>query len=116
MIRLAVKLLIAGLIVNAGWRVGSEYINYYAFQDEVRAEASYREEKEGELKTHVAELAAARNLPLGEDDIVVRREDRRVIVEGSYVKPIQVLPGYSYPWPFDMSVDAYVVVATTRPR
>jgi hypothetical protein len=114
MIRLAVKLLIAGLIANAAWRVGSEYINFYAFQDEVRSEALQEEGEDDLLRERVVELATARGLPLSADEIDVRREERRVTVEGSYVKPIAVLPGYSYPWPFRWSVEAYVIAA--RPR
>jgi hypothetical protein len=112
MVKLVIKLVIAGLLVNAGWRVGAEYLNFYSFQDEVRNEAAYGDE--AELRERVLEIAAERDLPLAEEDVAIRRDEQHVIVEGAYVKPIAVLPGYAYPWPFRWTVDAFVVVPKRR--
>jgi hypothetical protein len=112
MLKLVIKLVIAGLLVNAGWRVGAEYLNFYSFQDDVRNEAAYGEE--AELRDRVLEIAAERDVPLADEDVEIRRDEQRVIVEGAYVKPIAVLPGYAYPWPFRWSVEAFVVVPKQR--
>jgi len=116
MIRLVIKLAIAGLLANAAWRVGSEYINFYSFQDEIRSEAARNEGDDDALIERIVELASERDLPVDPGQISVTREERRVVVEGSYVKPIPVLPSYAYPWPFSWSVDAYVVAPAYRPR
>ena len=114
MFKLVIKLVIAGLLVNAGWRVGAEYINVYSFQDEVRSEAATGDP--ADLLDRVLELATDRDLPLAEEDVDIRRDEQRVVVEGRHVKPIAVLPGYAYPWPFNWSVEAYVLVPKRAPR
>ena len=50
-------------------------------------------------------------MPLKGDDFTVRSQNRRVYVEGSYVKPILLLPGYERLWTFDMKVEAYIIDA-----
>ena len=33
------------------------------------------------------------------------REGRHIVIEGSYVEPIEVLPGYLYPWRFSWAIE-----------
>jgi hypothetical protein len=37
---------------------------------------------------------------------LIRREDRQVMVDGSYHKPIEVVPTFQYQWPFTWSIEA----------
>ena len=52
-------------------------------------------------------MASAYGVPLEADSVIVEREARTVHVEGSYVKPILLLPGMSYPWRFNWEIDVY---------
>ena len=106
MFRLLIKLAIAGLLANAVYRVGSEYLVYVKFRDAVRDAAMFKATTDVELQRRIMELAFAYDVPLSEDAIAIRREDRHVLVDGSYQKPIEVAPTFFYPWGFSWSIDA----------
>jgi hypothetical protein len=113
MIRLILKLAVAALIANAAWRVGSEYLAHYRFRDAVRESAMYKAGSDAELRQRVLALASQFDIPLDDDALTIRREARQVTIEGSYAKPIDLLPGYTYPWQFDWSIEVYLA---TPPR
>ena len=115
MVRFLLKLAAAILVAHAAWKVGAEYVNYYSFRDEVRNEAVYRTASEDDLRQRILELAARHDLPLSEDDLAVTRDERHVVIEGAYTKPIAVLPGYAYPFSFDWTIDALTVAPPPQP-
>ena len=111
MFRLLIKLAVAALIANAVWRVGSEYLTYYRFKDDVRNAAEFRRGSgsDGDLLLKIEQLADDFGLPLDDDDVKIQSDsDRSVkhaVVGVSYVKPIELFPGYVYPWTFSFSID-----------
>jgi hypothetical protein len=111
MIRFLIKLAITALLANAAYQFGSEYLNYYKFKDSVRNAATFRKPKDTDedLKLQIEDLAFGYDIPLDDDAIRVTSDDSRAVgrsvVEISYVKPVQVLPGYQYPFSFSFSVD-----------
>ena len=107
MIRLIIKLAIVALVANAAWRVGSAYVSFYRFKDAVTESAQFGGDKtEDQLRQRVLELAAEYELPVVEDRISVRKEETRTFLTGSYTQPVEVVPGYRYPWVFSWSVEA----------
>ena len=104
-----IKLAISALIVNGAWRLGSEYVTLYAFRDAVREAALAKGLSEDRLRERIMELAAARGLPLSEDQVTIRREERHAFVSGSYVKPVALFPGIPYDWQFEWEVDGFIV-------
>jgi hypothetical protein len=89
------KLVLVALVANAAWRVGSAYASYYRFTDAVQQTTQYRGEKsDDQIHERVFE---------------VRREENHTIVEGSYKKSIQLLPGFKYDWPFTVHVDTFTL-------
>ncbi len=110
MIKLIIKLGIVALIANATWRVGNAYLSYYRFTDSVTQAAQFGATKsEAELHERVLELATQYDVPLAEDAFTIRRERSHTIVDGAYTQLIDVVPGYTYPWPFKWSIDTYTV-------
>lgn len=110
MIRFILRLAIAAFIVNATWRVGSAYMTYYRFTDTVTQTAQYSKGKsEEELRQRVLELAAEYDVPLGENAVTVRRKSNHTFVDGSFTKPVDLLPGYRYPWPFRVNIDVFTI-------
>ena len=110
MIKSIVKIVIAVLLANAIWRVASAYISYYKFEDAVQEYAIRTSGKEDDaVKNRVAELAAQYEEPLDADAISVNRNEQHTFIEASYTKPIAILPGYEYQWPFSLKVDGYVI-------
>jgi hypothetical protein len=111
MIKSIIKLLMAIAIANAIWRGASAYVSYYRFEDAVRELATHSSDwTEGQIKDKVVELAATYEEPLDADAIAVRREEHHTYIDGSYIKPVALFPGYEYQWPFTLKVDGFVLV------
>ena len=109
MIKLLVKLAIAALVANCFWRVGSEYITCYKFEDSVREAAEFRKGSDVELRGKIEMLAADYDVPLDDEDLSIMSDQARgadhVVIQLSYAKPIQLVPGYEYDWPFSFTID-----------
>jgi hypothetical protein len=116
MIKTIIKFAIVVVLANGIWRVGSAYTSYYRFRDAV-AEVALRSKgmTDDQLKDKVMALAAEYDEPIADDAIAVERDERHTAIEASYVKPISVLPGYDYQWPFSLNVDT-LVITPVRPR
>ena len=109
MIKLAIKLAIAALIANAAWQAGRTFAAHYQFRDDVRQAALMRGQTDGQLQQRVLELAANYDIPLTADALTIRREERHIYVEGTYVRVVPIAPRLDYPWRFDWEVDAYII-------
>ena len=115
MIKLIIKLAIAGLIANAAWRLGSAYASFYRFKDSVSETALYAKGKtDQELRQRVLELASMYDAPINDESLEVRRETSHILITGSYTKPVDILPGVQYQWPFTLNVDSLIVDVTLR--
>jgi hypothetical protein len=111
MMQSIVKLAIAALLANALWRTGSAYVVFYRFKDAVTEAAQYRKGKsEGEMRERVLDLASTYDLPIAPDAVSVQLDDNHTLVKGSYREPIDVLPGYQYPWPFAFDIETFTIV------
>ena len=106
MLKLFVKLAVVALLANAAYRVGLEYLTYVKFRDAVRDAATYKTKDDEDLRKRIMDLAGDYDIPLSQDAISIRREDRQVMVDGSYHKPIEVVPTFHYDWPFTWSIEA----------
>ena len=110
--KLIIKLAIVALLANAVWRVGSVYAAYYRFTDAVQQTTLYRGEKtDDQIRDRVFELAADYDIPVNDETLTVRRENNHTIVRGAYKRPIDLLPGFTYQWPFTVDIDTFVVEA-----
>jgi hypothetical protein len=107
-IKLLVKLIIVALVANAAFHIGTEYLTYVRFREAIRDAAIFKAKNDAELMTRILALAEQYEIPLDEDNITIRREERRVNVEGWYDKPIEILPNYEFPWHFGVSVEVVV--------
>jgi hypothetical protein len=113
MLKLFVKLALAALIANAVWRLGSAYLQYYRFADAVTQTAQFGiERSRADLPRRIVELASQYDVPLSFDDFTVAHDDRNhTLIDGSYTQPVDLAPGYRYPWPFSLHVDVLNVGA-----
>jgi hypothetical protein len=107
MLKLLIKLAIVVLIANAAWRLGSAYVTFYRFKDAVAEIAQFGAQRSAaDLHQRVGDLASQYGLPLSDDAFTVRRDERNhTYVDGSYVQPVELLPGYRRPWTFTLHVD-----------
>ena len=110
MIKSLIKIAIAVLLANALFRIASAYISYYKFQDAVQ-EYSLRiaGKTDDQIKSRVGELAAQYGEPIDADAITLRKDEQHTYIEGNYIKPVAVVPGYEYQWPFSLKADGFVI-------
>lgn len=109
MIKTLLKLALAALIANAVWRVGSEYITEFKFKDAVTEAAIYEGRGDVDLRQRVAALAIQFDVPQDADAVRVMRDGPHLVVEGSYTKPVELIPGHPYGWTFNWMVEADAV-------
>jgi hypothetical protein len=108
LIKLLLKLIVVALVANAAWHVMTAYTSYYKFKDSVQQTTQFGNDKSIEqLKTRILALAADYDLPIGEDDLTVRREGLHTVVDASYSKTIDVAPGFSQRWAFEVHTDTF---------
>ena len=110
--KFVIKLLIVALIANATWRVGMAYLNYYKFKDAVREMTQHRGGlTDSQIHDKVFEFANEYSIPVTDDALAISHDNSgtHTIVEGSYIQPIDLVPGFTYQWPFDVHVDTFVV-------
>jgi|SRR5438093_1721575 len=104
--KVLLKLAVVALLANATWHVWGVYSSHFKFKDAVQSTTQYNTERpEHELRTRILELAAQYDVPVTEANFTIRRDDNHVVVEGSYTRPVDVLPGFSYPMKFNWQVD-----------
>ena len=105
-----VKLLIAALIANAAWHVMSAYASFWKFKDAVAQTAQFGNDKSvAMLKNRILQLATEYDLPVDDNSFTVTRsrESLHTVVDGSYTREIELVPGYSRPWPFPFHIDTF---------
>jgi len=109
MLKVLIKLAVAALVANAAYRLGTAYLSYYRFTDAVTQSAQFGTDRSrAELQRRVLELASQYDVPLAEDAFTIRRTaESHTIVDGTYLQPVDLLPGYRYPWPFTVHVDVF---------
>ena len=106
--KLLFKLALTALIANAAFRLGTEYVTHYKFRDSVREVAMFRAGSDDELRQRIVETAASYSIPLKDDAFTIRRDSGQAVIQGSYTKPIELVPGFPYAWRFNWEIEALV--------
>ncbi|MBZ5556099.1 MAG: hypothetical protein LAO77_02370 [Acidobacteriia bacterium] len=110
MIKTIVKLAIVAVIANAAWHAFVPYSAHFKFKDAVEAASQYGSEKpDDELRAKVLEIAAEHDVPLTPEGFTLRRDLKHTIIDGSYVQPIEIFPGFSYPYTFTWHTDTFAL-------
>ena len=100
-----IKLVIVLLILNATYRVGSAYWTHYQFQDSIQEAAQFAERASPEdLRVKILELAATLRVPIDPDNLTVTRGNRRIDIDGSYFRNLELVPRYKRRWDFTIHV------------
>ena len=114
MVRTLLKLACVALIANATWHMFGALSPHYKFKDgiEYAVQNGYGSSDEA-LEEKILQLAAQFDVPVTHADVsIARSPDRRPIVDISYVRPVEVAPGFKYPLPLSIHVDTFVKVIT----
>jgi hypothetical protein len=106
MIRTILKLAVVALLANAVWHLFAAYSPNYKLQDSIQYAAQNRGQlTDDALKDKILDLAGQYEVPVTAADVSVTHLDTHTIVDLSYVRPIELAPGFKYPWSFSMHVD-----------
>jgi hypothetical protein len=107
-IKTLIKLAFVALLANATWHVFGAYSAHYKFKDGVQYAAQYRGDSTDEgLREKILGLASQFDVPVTAADVSVTHAAKNTIVELSYVRPVDLAPGFTYPWSFSVHVDTY---------
>ena len=98
-------LIIVALVLNAAYRVGSAYWTHYQFQDSIQQMAQFSEHAAPEdLRTKILEMAGTLGVPIEPDNLTVTRGNRRIDIDGSYFRDLEVVPRFKRRWDFTIHV------------
>lgn len=109
MIKFIVKVALAALVAHATWQIGSAYISHYKFKDAAREAALMPRITDEQLRDRIMELASENDAPLEEENLAITRDLRRLLMDASYVRSIDVLPGFPYAWNFAWSIEVLIL-------
>jgi hypothetical protein len=110
MMRTLLKLAVVALLANAAWHLFGAYYPNYKLQDAVEYAAQNGAALTPEtLRDRVVELSSQFDVPLTEDQVTVARQNTHTIVDLSYKRPIELVPGFRYQWPFSIHVDVVIL-------
>ncbi|HEV8346398.1 MAG TPA: hypothetical protein VGQ16_07485 [Vicinamibacterales bacterium] len=116
--KIVLKLLAAALIANAAFRVGQAHLTHYKFTDAVREMTQHRGTMTDlQVQDKVFELATQYSIPVTDQSLTITHEElnRRTIVKGSYIQPIDVVPGFTYNWPFSVDIETFILAPPDKP-
>ena len=114
-IKTVIKLACVALLANATWHLFGAYSAHYKFKDGVHYAAQSRGDMTDEgLREKILGLASQFEVPVNADDVSVTHQGTHTVVELSYVRPVDLAPGFTYPWPFSVHVDTFPVKLPTR--
>jgi hypothetical protein len=101
------KLLVALLVLNAAVRGALAMWQYYQFKDAAQQVVLFGQRAEPEeIQANIVAKATAMSVPVRPDDVKVSRDGQRTVAQGSYTRPVEFFPNYSWPVTFTFIVDA----------
>lgn len=110
MMRTLLKLAVVALVANAAWHLFGAYYPNYKFQDAVEYAAQNGAAlTQDALRDRVVELSSQFDVPLTADQVTVARQSNHTTVDLSYKRPIELVPGFRYQWPFSIHVDVVIL-------
>ena len=117
MMRTLVRLIVIALLANATWHVFSVYLAHYRFKDSVENTAQFAASmSDGDLRRRVLDLASEFDVPLSPDNLKVERAGESIVIDASYVKALQLLPGYEYPWSLTCHLEVWAMKLMKGPK
>ena len=102
-----IKLALIALIVNGMYHIGAAYVTHYQFRDAVQEMVQFRGNKDDAwVHDKIVDLAQQYEVPVDDKAIEIQSERLHTLVTISYVRKIDIVPGFKRDWPFVANVDA----------
>lgn len=114
MIKTALKILIALAILNAAFRGGAVAWDYYQLRDEAEQMIIFGgNSSTTELHNRILAKAVEFRIPLQSENLTVRRDGLRTVVNARYAQPLEYFPNQIYPLNLSFMVEAYALNPST---
>jgi hypothetical protein len=99
MLKRVIQLVIAAVVIYAGWHAGVAYFHYYQFTDSIGELALFAGSSTADqLKERVVQLAAQYQVPLDPGAITVHTDPEVTQITAPYTERVKLLPNYVYEW------------------
>ena len=112
-----IKLLIVLAILNAAVRGGQVAWAHYKLEDEAQRLVQFSNDtSEEELQKEILMKATELSVPLGSEQLTVRRENNRTSADASYARRVEWFPTVVSSVPFSFHVEAFTIPGATPMR
>ena len=109
--KLLIKLVIAGIVLNASARAGKAAWDYYQLKDVTQQTLIFGANATPmQLHEEILRRAAGLEIPLATENLEVARVGPRTSAKASYTQPVELFPNYFYPFNFSFEVDGLAVM------
>lgn len=109
-----IKLIIAGLIINAVARGATASWHYFQLKDAAQQAVVFGAgSTPDEIASAIVQRAAELNIPLEPAGVEVTRNGPRTVATATYTQVVPFLPIYEHPVTFSFSVDGVAVRPAT---
>jgi hypothetical protein len=106
MFRKLLKIAVFLLVANGVYQIAPPIVHHFQFKDAVHDLALFAQKQtDAQLIDKVMELAAENSIPLEREYVQVLRQTGSITIKASYVETLHPVPGFAYPWEFDMNVN-----------
>ena len=110
--KLIIKLVIAGVILNAAARAGMAAWDYYQLKDVAQQTLIFGANATPmQLHEEILRRAAGLEIPLATENLEVTRVGSRTSAKASYTQQVELFPNYYHPFNFSFEVDGLAVMA-----
>ena len=107
MIKKVIKLAVFVFVANVVYQVGPVSLHYVQFKDALEELALFSDKStDVQLIDRTMALAEEHSVPLEREYVQVQRSGTSVVINASYVVPLQFLPGSPYKHQFDVVAKA----------
>ncbi|MEI6669027.1 MAG: hypothetical protein WCP29_12805 [Acidobacteriota bacterium] len=105
-----IRFAIVAVVLYGGWQAAAARWDHFQLTDAVRQLAEFQAERaDDEIRARVVAEAAKLDIALTPDQVRVRKAGDRIFIDVNYVRQVQVLPWYRYPWKLDLAVQNWYV-------
>jgi hypothetical protein len=109
--KIILKLLVVGFLINASVRGGIAALRYYELKDTAQQAVLFGATNPPEaIRQRILQKAEQLQIPLAPDDLLVQRQGGRTWADAAYRQPIELFPNQKYPIDFSFSVEGYSMV------
>ena len=99
------KLLLVAAVLNACVRGASAAWTYYQFKDTTEQTLLFGGDAAVDtLKEQIMRRAAELEVPIDPQQLEVTRDGPRTAARASYTQPVEIFPGFQYPFTFEFNV------------